>query len=349
MSLNEDRLRRMGEGAHRVPAVGGVISRGRQIRRRRRGMWIGSIAVAVIAGGAVAAPDLVARTSQVIAGGRTLTAVPDEANCQVVGRAAPTAADGLRMLPDAATIPPGLHLDIAHAAEGIVCPKAPAPLVLVRYEPDRRTVERTFTVWGPGADSFALGSSTGTIRVRGYSVTVYGEPDSPFQAFMWTEAGMRWRAEGQGMRRDEITEMVQALRIDPALATVDLPADLTAGYTKVASVPAFPGADREPGWTVVYDGSRPDVGQVTISVNHNHDSFDALLAPGMRITTVRGHRAAYRSESRPSSHSASLMWEERPGVLVRVQAENFPGPTPDLLRIATSLRPLSDTDPRITD
>ena len=88
MSLNEDRLRRMGEGAHRVPAVGGVISRGRQIRRRRRGMWIGSIAVAVIAGGAVAAPDLVARTSQVIAGGRTLTAVPDEANCQVVGRRA---------------------------------------------------------------------------------------------------------------------------------------------------------------------------------------------------------------------------------------------------------------------
>lgn len=350
MSVPEDRLRRIADaGMTEAPPVARVIVRGRQIRRRRRQVVGAGAVVAVLGAGLSVWPGV--GPAQVIAGGSALTAVPDGQHCRIVGRhAGPKVADGLRLMPDASTVPADLRMNFARAAQTTGCPKPAGPLVLVGYGADGRTVERTFAVWGPGADDFSLGDATGRQSVRGRTADAYGASNGqPVSALAWTEKGERWLATGHGLAPGELNRMVDALRIDAGTGVVTLPASYLAGFERIPPVPAFAGVPWRPIWTVYYTLRGHHTGELWITVTPTPRPLDALLRPGWRIVTVRGHRAAARINP-PSAPGqlTDLMWEERPGILVDVFASGFEGTWPDLTRIAESLHPVSAADPRVT-
>ncbi|HEX5495238.1 MAG TPA: hypothetical protein VFX70_11760 [Mycobacteriales bacterium] len=350
----EDRLRRIAEAAAGAPPVGPVVARGRRIRAaRRRRKVIGAGAAVLILGAGLAGwrGVLPGRgPAQVIAGGSTLTAAPDGPACRVVGRrAGPRVADGLRLMPDPAAVPDGLRMNFARAAQGTGCPKAAGPLVLVGYGADRRTVQRTFSVWGPGADAFGLGGLTGTESVRGHTADAYGASHGrPVQSLLWTERGQRWLATGHGLPPGELERMVDALRIDAATGTVDLPDRYLAGFHRVPPVTAFAGVRWRPVWTVFYAARGQHTGELSITVTPVTEPLEAMLRPGMRIVAVRGHRAAAVPDPTAPRRITELRWEERPGVLVQIDVTGVTGAGPDLFRVAESLRPVRADDPRVT-
>lgn len=350
MSVPEDRLRRIADAdMTEAPPVERVIVRGRRIRRRRRQVVGVGAVVAVLGAGLAVWPGV--GPAQVIAGGSALTAVPDGQHCRIVGRhAGPKVADGLRLMPDASTVPANLGLNFARAAQGTGCPRAAGPLVLVGYGADGRTVERTFAVWGPGADDFALGDVTGRESVRGRTADAYGASNGqPVAALLWTEKGERWLATGHGLGPGELNRMVDALRIDAGTGAVNLPAPYLAGFERIPPVHAFAGVPWRPVWSVLYGPRGHHTGELSISVTPTPRPLDALLRPGMRIVTVRGHRAAARIEPPGTpGRFAELMWEERPGILVQIFATGIDGTWPDLTGVAESLHPVSATDPRVT-
>lgn len=370
--IDEQRMHELGQVEPVVPTRPAVeiVTRGQRLRRRRQVTWA--------AGGVVAVLTVVGAVTQIPRDPEFTAASPPApgvmpAPCVGVDQElrGPEAAEGIRFLPS--WLPPGTEITSTSARVLLsgtgTCATRSAALVLAKFDDtDPSRVERAVALIGPSPLRFNVsvdGPVYERVELRGTEGTLIRYPSGPMRApewaqptgppfadqigLTWTEGdGTSWLLNGNDVSAEELIDLANRLALKGAAET---PASLTSvsdGFEVVyqrTRRPAPLPAER-PVWNVDAVAERGE-GAYHIWVYTtapDATSLSALAGANVRVVTLRGHRAVATQSTSPEGSSATLLWDEAPGVQIEMSG---PGDLDTLMRIAESLTHVPPDDPRI--
>ncbi len=224
------------------------------------------------------------------------------------------------------------------------CVQAPAALVLIDSN-STGLIERAVTVWGPQRTPFDLAgfflSAPVDVDIRGGRGQIKQHGQLLYAT--WSDGPERhWHATSSGLRKDELVTLINGLDSRDNLVR----AGQAAGFAVESLDQATGDPAKRAEWFVAY--GHDDNDYIMIRTERRGGAITSGVSQGdparWRLRTIRGRRAL---ELVKDSAVVHLVWEEQPGVVVSLSANEAAATSDQLVAFAESLEAVDADDPRI--